>query len=111
MPIRQVRFTVAHDRLVRHVRLANGREYTHACTAAAFEQVVGHLDDHPDQAVTVQTLWRALRGLRFTQVHVALAFLAEYRLVVRAGKRTYPQAPHLYEEAMEHFFFLAETRP
>jgi len=111
MTTRTITFSVNLERLTRHVRLADGREYAHVCTLGVFERVLDYLDEHPTEGTTAPALWRALPDLPFTQIHVALDFLAEYRLVARVGKKTYPRSPALYEEAMEHFFFLQEARP
>ena len=109
MAQRHMTFEVRHNQLVRHVRLGDGREYTHGCTLAVFEQVVWHIHERAAAGVSTGELWKALPALPYTQINVALAFLAERGCLARTGKRSYPLSPTVYEDALEHFYCLAEA--
>jgi hypothetical protein len=111
MAPRQVTFEVRHGRLLRHVRLAGGRQYTHACTLAVFEQVAWQVQERPAARVSTGELCKALPALPYTQINVALAFLAERGCLARIGKWSYPQSPTVYEDALENFYYLAEAGP
>jgi hypothetical protein len=100
-------FEVRHNQLVRHVRLADGREYTHACTLPVFEQVAWHIHERAAAGVSTGELWKAFPALPFTQINVALAFLAAQGHLTRVGKRSYPTSPTIYEDALEAFHYLA----
>lgn len=108
MAARTITFTVQDQRLQRHVRLGSGRKYQQACSFEVFQQVVEYVEEHAEHALSSQGLWRARPDLPFTQIYVALDFLAEYQLVIRQGKKLYLKSPCLNEEAMEHFYFLAQ---
>jgi hypothetical protein len=102
-------FEVRHNQLVRHIRLGDGREYTHACTLAVYMQVAWHVYERAAAGVSTGELWKALPALPYTQINVALAILAERGCLARTGKRSYPLSPTVYEDAVEHFYRLAEA--
>jgi hypothetical protein len=106
---RQLTFEVRHHQLVRHVRLADGREYTHACTLPVFDQVAWQVQERAAAGVSTGELWKAVPALPYTQINVALAFLAEQGCLARIGKRSYPMSPTVYEDALEQFYYLAEA--
>jgi hypothetical protein len=109
MAPRQLTFEVRHHQLLRHVRLGDGRQYTQACTLAVFEQVAWEVQERAAAGVSTGELWKAFPALPYTQINVALAFLAEQGCLARIGKRSYPLSPTVYEDALEQFYYLAEA--
>src|SRR5262249_12734541 len=77
MPDRPSPFKSRPTPSVGRVRLGDGREYAPACTLAVYEQVAWHVHERAAAGVSTGELWKALPALPYTQINVALAFLAE----------------------------------
>jgi hypothetical protein len=105
---REVRFKVQRGRLVRHVRRADGRAYTHHCSLEALQEVAWFIEAHAKDGVTTNELWRALADVPATQATVALEFLKEQRLVNTELRRNYPASSCLFEEAMVAYHALTD---
>jgi hypothetical protein len=107
MAQREVTFTVQGDRLLRRTRLADGREYVHACTRPVLEQVALYLEDHAEAGPTAAGVHRELPGAPFTQVQAAVEFLIDCGCVARVRSKLRPQETRFLEDAMERFHYLA----
>lgn len=105
---RQVSYEVRRGRLVRHVRLPDGRGYTHHCTRATFEEVAAVIDERGEAGVTTNELWEALPEMSCTQAALALVFLKERGVVEVEGRRCYPAGRTPFEDALIEFHALAE---
>jgi hypothetical protein len=101
-----VEFAVPRGRLVRHVRLRDGRGYTQQCTLAVLEQVAGLVEARGEAGVTTPELWTALPDLPCTQVSIALAFLKDRGCVEMSGRRSYAASATGYEDALTEFHYL-----
>jgi len=104
---RDVRFEVLDDRLVRTVRLADGREYVHRCTRRVYEEVARAIEEAGPAGVTLFPLAEAIDA-PYTQVNVAFEFLKERGCVVTRLRRSYPASTFLFEDAMIEYLALAE---
>jgi hypothetical protein len=104
---RDIEFEVHRGCLVRHVRLKDGRAYSHRCTLDVLEQVAHHVEGRGEAGVTTSELWEALPDLACTQIAVALEFLKDRGCVNVEARRSYPASTTLYEDAMTEFHFLA----
>jgi hypothetical protein len=104
---REVRFEVQRGRLVRHVRRADGRAYTHRCTLEALQEVAWFIEAHATDGVTTNELWRALADVPATQATVALEFVKDRGLLATELRRNYPASSCLFEEAMVAYHALA----
>jgi hypothetical protein len=109
MATREVTFAVQNGVLTRLVRLADGREYKHACPQDAFEAVAWYVQKHLGRRLSANALWRRMPGLRFTQIQVALAFLHDRGCVGRTGRWAIASSETVYEDAMGAFYHLAEV--
>jgi hypothetical protein len=85
---RDVVFEVSRGRLVRHVRLKDGRGYSHRCTLDVLDQVAHLVEARREAGVTTTELWEALSDLACTQISVALEFLKDRGCVAVEGRRT-----------------------
>ena len=103
---REIRFEVQRNRLVRHMRRADGRAYTHRCTLEALKEVAWYVEAHAEAGVTTNELWQALPGVPATQATVALEFLKDRGLLATELKRNYPASACLFEEAMVEYHAL-----
>lgn len=106
---RDVVFEVCRGRLVRHVRLANGRGYTQHCTLEVLEQVACLVEARGGDGVTTNELWASLPDLPCTQISIALAFLKDRGCAEARGRRSYAASATLYEDAMTEFHYLARV--
>jgi hypothetical protein len=103
---RQIRWEVERSRLVRHVELKDGRNYTHRCELATLKEVCWYVEEHATEGITTGELWDALPDLPATQLSVALEFLKERGIVATRGRRNYPASDCLFEDAMTEFYAL-----
>jgi hypothetical protein len=106
---RDVVFEVCRGRLVRHVRLADGRGYTQHCTPEVLEQVACVVEARGGDGVTTNELWTSLPDLPCTQISIALAFLKDRGCAEARGRRSYAASATLYEDAMTEFHYLAHV--
>jgi hypothetical protein len=106
---RAVEFAVRHGRLVRHVRLRNGRGYTQQCTRQVLEKVAWLVEARGEAGVTTPELWNALPELPCTQIAVALAFLKDRGCVETSGRRSYAASATVSEDALTEFHYLAHV--
>ena len=106
---RHVVFEVCRNRLVRHVRLTDGRGYTHHCTLDVLRHVAWCIKQCGPDGVTTNELWDALPDLPCTQISVALDFLKDRGCVEARGRRSYAASSTLYEDALTEFHFLAQV--
>jgi hypothetical protein len=93
-----IMFAVRQGRLVRHVRLRDGRGYTQQCTLDVLQQVAWLVEARGEAA---------LPGLPCTPISVALAFLKDRGCVETSGRRSYAASATLYEDALTEFHYLA----
>jgi hypothetical protein len=105
---REIVFEVRRGRLVRHVRLRDGRSYSHFCSREVLEQVAAVIEEHGDAGTTTNELWEALPNAPCTQATVALAFLKDRGLVEVEVRRSFAASRTLVEDAMIEFYLLAE---
>ena len=103
---REVRFEVRRGRLVRHVRRADGRAYTHRCTLDGLKEVAWYVQEHAEAGVTTNELWTALADIPATQATVALEFLKDRGLLTTELRRNYAASNCLFEEAMVEYHAL-----
>jgi hypothetical protein len=109
MPAREVTYEAGDARLTRHVRLADGRQYTHTCALEVLAEVAWYVQERGEAGVSAGGLWRALPQVPFTQAHVALAFLQDRGCVVRGRQRlSYPASDTVYEDALAAYYHLAD---
>ena len=107
-PARRVRYAVADGYLVRTVERPGGRTYAHRCPLAAFDAVALAVADAPPGGTTMGDLARGL-GLPDTQANVALEFLKDRGVAVRAGRRrTVPASACAYEDALVEYHAVRE---
>jgi hypothetical protein len=106
---RDVEFAVRHGRLVRLVRLRDGRSYTQQCTRAVLEQVAWLVEARGEAGVTTPEVWAALPELPCTQLSIALAFLKDRGCVETSGRRSYAVSATVYEDALTEFHYLAHV--
>ncbi len=104
---RQFSFAVSHGRLVRQVRLQDGRGYTQHCTLDVLTQVAGLLEQCRQTGITTNELWEALPELPCTQISIALAFLKDRGGVETTARRNYPASTTLVEDVLTEFHYLA----
>src|SRR5262249_16713755 len=104
---REIVFEVRRGRLVRQVRLQDGRTYTQQCTLDAFEAVAQRVEARREVGVTTNELWSALPDLPCTQISIALAFLKDRGCVETSGRRSYAGSAPLLEAALTEFNSLA----
>jgi hypothetical protein len=100
-------FAVRHGRLVRHVRLRDGRGYTQQCTPEVLEQVAWLVKVCGEVGVTTPDSWTVLPELPCTQISIALAFLKDRGCVETSGRRSYAASVTVYEDALTEFHHLA----
>jgi hypothetical protein len=105
----EIVFAVRHGRLVRHVRLRDGRGYTQQCTREVLEQVAWFVEARGEAGVTTPELWAALPELPCTQISIALAFLKDRGCVETSGRRSYAASATVYEDALTEFHYLAHV--
>lgn len=103
---RLVTFGVERGRLVRHVRRAESRGYTHRATLDALQEVALYVEARSDAGVTTNELWDAFPEIAATQLSVALEFLKERGCVETRGRRNYPASNFLLEDALIEFHAL-----
>ena len=106
---REVAFEVHRGRLVRQVRLRDGRGYTQHCTLDVLQQVALLVEARGEAGITTNELWDLLPDLPCTQLAIALAFLKEHGGVETTGRRTYAASATLYEDAMTEYYYLAHV--
>ncbi len=106
---RDVVFEVCRGRLVRQVRLTDGRGYTQHCTSDVLGQVACLVEGRGEDGITTNELWDALPDLPCTQISIALAFLKDRGCVEARGRRSYAASGTLYEDAMTEFHYLAHV--
>src|SRR5262245_56438925 len=106
---REIAFEVRRGRLVRQVRLKDGRTYTQHCTSDVLEAVAQFVEARGADGVTTNELWAALPDLPCTQVSIALAFLKDRGCVETGGRRSYAASATLYEDALTEFHYLADV--
>ena len=106
---REVRFEVQRGHLVRHVKLKDGRSYSHRCTLAALQEVAWTIEERADSGVTTNELWEALPDVPCTQASLALAFMKDRGCVVTESRRCYPASGALFEDVMIEFHVLIEA--
>ena len=103
---RQIRWELERGYLVRHVERADGRAYTHRCELPALKEVCWYVEEHAEDGVTTNELWKALPDQPATQLSVALEFLKERGIVETRGRRNYPASNCVFEDAMTEFYAL-----
>jgi hypothetical protein len=100
-------FEVQRGRLVRHVRLRDGRCYTQHCTLHVLILVAWLVEERGADGVTTNELWEALPDPPRTQISVALSFLKERGCVRTEGRRNYAASAAVYEDALAEFHYLS----
>jgi hypothetical protein len=105
----EIVFAVRYGRLVRHVRLRDGRGYTQHCTREVLEQVAWLVEARGERGVTTPELWDVLPEWPCTQISVALAFLKDRGCVETSGRRSYAASATVYEDALTEFHYLAHV--
>src|SRR5262249_56821812 len=106
---REIMFEVQRGRLVREVRLKDGRTYAQHCTLDVFEAVAQFVEARGADGVTTNELWTALPDLPCTQISIALAFLKDRGCVETSGRRSYAASATLYEDALMEFHYLVQV--
>lgn len=99
--------------LERYVKLPDGREYAHRCSADVFKKVAAYIDEHVDQGVTMTALADAIDA-PYTQVNVALELLKERSMFTAQGRINYVEDGYragFYEHAMTEFYAIIEGCP
>ena len=106
---RQITFQHQDGCLVRTVRGADGRTYTHRCELAVFEKVAWVLEETPAEGdgVAINEI-AAAENLPHTQVDVTLAFLHERGIIDRRHRRNYPATTSVHLDAMVEWHALRE---
>ena len=104
---REIVFEVRRGRLVRQVRLQDGRTYTQQCTLDVFAAVAQLVEARREEGVTTNELWSTLPDLPCTQISIALAFLKDRGCVETSGRRSYAASTTLCEDALTEFHYLA----
>jgi len=102
-------FAVRRGRLLRQVRLKDGRTYTQHCTLEVFEAVAQLVEARREDGVTTNELWSALPDLPCTQISIALAFLKDRGCVETSGRRSHAASATLYEDALMEFHYLVHV--
>ena len=86
--------------------LLRRQPYRHRCPLTAFEQVAFAVDEAGEVAFTLESLVQG-KGLPFTQVAVALAFLKERSIVETRYRKNYAATRCAHLDAMTEFHALA----
>ncbi len=104
LPNRNVLFDVVDGHLVRIVRGADGRSYTHRCESAVFKTVAHAIAETPAEGEgTTLEIIAHQENLPSTQVNVAIEFLKEWGVIEVRGRRCYPTSGGAFEDAMVIF--------
>lgn len=100
-------YEVIGDRLVRTVTPARGNPYRHICTLAVYQRIAHAVDEHAEQGVTSDMLFKLL-DLPHTQIVVALEFMKERGCITTPFRRAIPASSDVYLDAMTEWHALRE---
>src|SRR5262249_32014779 len=106
---REVSFEVQRGRLVRRVRLKDGRTYAHYCMPGVLKEVTHCVEERGDAGVTTGELWTALPNYPCTQISVALEFLKDRGCVEISQRRSYASSATLCEDVLTEFHYLVHV--
>lgn len=104
-------FTVELGTLVRCVLLADGRVYRHRCTLETLTAVAYCIEQHAEEGITTNMLWKEVAPRANTQISVALDYLKERGYVVTHWRRSFPASVFVVEDALIEFHALREGAP
>lgn len=100
-------FTFEDNLMVRHRAGPDGRSYTHRCSLKVFEIVAHVFDETPPDGngIGAPDIAKA-EDLPFTQVDVAVGFLADRGIIDRRRRRNCPVSPCVHLDAMTEWHAL-----